>query len=51
MEKTNAKKKAKRNENLKLVSTWMQILASLCAIVAFYWEVQRHQKSEETTKA
>lgn len=31
------------NENTQKVSLWLQIIASICAIIAFGWEYQRRQ--------
>ena len=31
-------------------SKWLQILASVCAIVAFYWEYRRRKNQVETTE-
>ncbi len=46
------KKKKKRwsYEKVKMTSTWLQILASVCAIVAFYWEYRRRKNQVETTE-
>ena len=31
------------NENTQKISLWLQIIASVCGIVAFTWEYQRRQ--------
>ena len=38
---------ATTNEKIKMTSTWLQIIASLCAIVAFIWEYQKRDNQTE----
>ncbi len=35
------------NEKIKMASVWLQIVASICAIVAFVWEYQRRDNQTE----